>query len=117
MIDCAVARAKHLLTDSSRFANKLRASAAWICRPEGAMCFAARPAWRYRTSEPDWGIRAVEDLVNLEDVIIDGIYVAAHSLEYNRPTWGQLRRVLLDHGIKVPRRVPGDITTRRGRHW
>ena len=59
--------------------------------------------------EPDWAAFAVDELLNdAEVVVIDPeggfVHVSPYDLRYpRRPVWGQLRRILIDAGVRVPR--------------
>jgi hypothetical protein len=59
--------------------------------------------------DPGWVWHAIDELLNDSEVVIidpDGGFIHVthyHIRSPRRPVWGQLRRILIDAGMRVPR--------------
>jgi hypothetical protein len=60
------------------------------------------PPWVLKTSEPFWVDRAVELLLEEEDVAVDGVLIRAAELHPKVSAFWQLKYRLKQHGIIVP---------------
>jgi hypothetical protein len=60
----------------------------------------------FSTSQRGWASLAVDRLLNFSDVVVDGVYVTARSLNPRISVWHQLRQRLAAHGIRTPIEMP-----------
>jgi hypothetical protein len=80
----------------------------FVAKPLGA----ARRVPRFRTTAPGWDEAAVCLLLDLEDVIVDGVFIDAGTMGRRRSVWAQLRERLRPHGIRLPVVPPSDAAAR-----
>ena len=67
---------------------------------------AVRRVATYRTSQRGWADRAIDRLLDEDEIIVDDVFIDGRSLNPRQSVGLQLRQRLAARGVRVPREVP-----------